>query len=223
MPDLPHPDSATLPIRDRAARAWSQARRAVLRRRRMLSAVCAAGAVFAGLRAVAPPPAETVTVLTAAHDLPSGVVLEEDDLAPAEFADGTAPAGRVADGDVVGRTLASPMRRGEPVTDARLVQASLLAGYPGLVAVPVRIPDPGAVRLLEVGDRVDVLVTDPQGGSGAELTVTDAPVISLPSGPDAPGPGAPPGALVVVGATPSDAGKLVSAAVRGYLSLAISR
>jgi Flp pilus assembly protein CpaB len=226
MPDLSRRDAASAPLRDHAFRAWSTARRTVLRRRRLLSALCAAGAVLATLRAVAPPPPDTVTVLTAARDLPSGVVLAEDDLEPVEFAKGTAPAGRPTRDDAVGRTLASPMRQGEAVTDTRLVQASLLAGYPGLVAVPVRIPDAGAVALLEVGDRVDVLVADPGGGSDAEVAVSEAPVISLPGSPAAGASGvsaaAQQGALVVLAVAPTDARKLAADAVRAYLSVAIS-
>jgi Flp pilus assembly protein CpaB len=214
-------------VRDHVARAWTTARRALLRRRRSLSALCAAAAVFAGLHAVAPPPPDTVPVLTAARDLPSGVVLADDDLARVEFAEGTAPAGRPAPAEVVGRTLASPMRRGEPVTDARLVQASLLAGYPGLVAVPVRLPDPGAAALLEVGDRVDVLVADPRAASAAEVSVSDAPVVALPREDAERSPAAAPtsaqGALVVVGATPGEAKRLAADAVRGFLSVTISR
>ena len=64
----------------------------------------------------------------------------------------------------MGRTLAAPLREGEPVTDVRVVAEGLLAGYPSLVAAPVRIADAGAVRLLRVGDRVDVVATDPANG-----------------------------------------------------------
>jgi hypothetical protein len=61
---------------------------------------------------------------------------------------------------VVGRVLAGAMRRGEVLTDARLVGGGLLEGYgPGVAAVPVRMADAGAVRLLKPGDRIDVLAT----------------------------------------------------------------
>jgi Flp pilus assembly protein CpaB len=58
----------------------------------------------------------------------------------------------------VGRVLAGPMRRGEVLTDVRLVGGGLLEGYgPGIVATPVRVADGGTVRLVRPGDQVDVL------------------------------------------------------------------
>ena len=58
--------------------------------------------------------------------------------------------------------LAGPVRAGEPLTDVRLVGASLAAAYPGAVAVPVRLPDAGMAALLRVGDRIDLVAADPR-------------------------------------------------------------
>jgi Flp pilus assembly protein CpaB len=227
MPDLAPPDRPPTPQRARLERALRRSRRGLLRHRRVLSALLAAAAVFVGIRAVAPPPPDTVAVLTASRDLASGEVLGSADLAVVRFAEGTAPAGRRTRDEVVGRTLASPMRRGEPVTDARLVQPSLLDGYPGRVAVPVRVPDAGAVRLLRVGDRVDLLMAAPRGSGPAEVSVAGAPVIAVPRasppGGAAAQAGAPPGGLVVVAVTRAEAATLAADAVRGYLSVTISR
>jgi hypothetical protein len=126
-------------------------RRAVLSRRRPLAALCAAGAVLAGLHAVRPPPGPTLAVAVAAHDLASGTVLTPDDLVTHRYPADLAPVGSVA--DAAGRTLAAPVRAGEPVTDVRLVAPSLLEGYPGRVALPVRIADAAAVGLIRSGDR----------------------------------------------------------------------
>lgn len=206
------------------AAARRAVRRRVLRHRRLLAALCVGGAVLAGLRAVAPPPPATVTVLVAARDLPAGAVLDGDDLVVTAFRPGSAPDGAAARGDAVGRTLAAPLRRGEPVTDVRLVAPSLLQGYPGLVAVPVRIPDPGAVDLLRVGDRVDLLVTETDGSSAQPLA-DDVPVLALPRDDASPGPvgaGVVSGRLVVFGTSPELAGPVSAAAIRGCLVLALS-
>ena len=94
----------------------------------------------AGLQAAAAPPPPSVLVLTAARDLPAGAVVSRADLAERAFAPDTAPAG-LAD-DAVGRTLASPLRRGEPVTDVRLVGPELTsAAVPTSHPLPVRFPD----------------------------------------------------------------------------------
>jgi hypothetical protein len=126
----------------------------------------------------------------------------------------------------VGRTTTSPLRTGEPITDVRLLAGSLLAGYPGTVASPVRIGDPGAVALLQVGDRVDILAADPQGQTPPQLVAARAPVIALPQpGPadQMAQPGMTSGGLIVLAVPESTAADLAGAAVARYLSLVIDR
>ncbi len=101
------------------------------------------------------------------------------DLTTAEFAPGSVPDGSTT--DPVGRTLAAPLRRGEPVTDVRLVGAALTSPDDDAVAVPVRLPDAAMVDLLTVGDRIDLIATDPEG-SGASVVAADVPVLALPQG-----------------------------------------
>src|SRR4051794_34564128 len=105
---------ATLLLRLRAGAR--RVRRAVLRRRRLLAALCALVAVWAGLRATAAPAPALVPVTVAAHDLGAGTVLGPGDVTTVGFAPATVPAGRVR--DPVGRTLAGPLRRGQPLTDS---------------------------------------------------------------------------------------------------------
>jgi Flp pilus assembly protein CpaB len=199
-----------------------RARRAVLARRRPLAGLCAALAVLATVQgnAAAPPP--RTLVVTAAHDLGAGIVLRPDDLRLAEFDPDSVPAGVLPRASsAVGRTTTGPVRAGEPVTDVRLVTTSLLDGYPGLVAVPVRIGDAGAVGLLRVGDRVTLLAADPQGEGTASVVGRDVPVLAIPRAVDD-APGTTTGALVVVG-LPDDAVRRVAAAsVSSYLSVALT-
>jgi Flp pilus assembly protein CpaB len=205
--------------RDRARRA---VRRAVLSRRRPLAALCAAGAVLAGLHAVRPPPGPTVTVEVAAHDLPSGAVLSGADLVARRYPADLAPLGSVA--DAAGRTLAAPVRAGEPVTDARVVAASLLAGYPGRVALPVRIADAGAVGLLRSGDRVDLVAADPRRGTASSVAV-GVPVLAIPRADagEPTGGAALSGRLIVVAAAPSEVDRIAGAAATDLLSVVVSR
>lgn len=194
-------------------------RRAVLARRRLIAAVLAAAAVAAGLHAATAPPPATVPVVVAARDLPSGTVVGSGDLRTVGFAPGSAPAGDVT--DPVGRTLAAPLREGEPLTDVRLVGPSLTDGYPGLVAVPVRLPDAGVAGLLTVGDRVDLVAAEPRGES-ATVVGSGVTVLALPR--DDAGAGSGPGGalggrLVVVGVAPGDAARIADASVRAYLTV----
>ena len=116
----------------------------------------------------------------AAVDLPGGRPVLAEELTLATFRADSVPAGTLQTAqEAVGRVLAAPVRKGEALTDLRLVAPDLLDGYPGLVATPVRIADAASVDLLRVGDRVDLVAADPEGRT-AEPVARAAPVIALP-------------------------------------------
>jgi Flp pilus assembly protein CpaB len=197
-------------------------RRSVLARRRPLAALCAAVAVAAALQSGSAAPPRRTMVLTAARDLPAGVVVRPDDLARTPYDPGSVPVGVLSPSTAAGRTTAGPLRSGEAVTETRLVTRSLLEGYPGLVAVPVRIGDPGAVRLLRVGDRVDLLAADPQGDASARVVGRDVPVLAIPrAGTES--PGLTNGALVVLGVPDGGAESVAQASVTSFLSVVLIR
>ncbi len=88
---------------------------------------------------------------------------------------------------------------------------SLLDGRPGQVAVPVRIADAGAARLLHPGDRIDVLAVSDSGDLGAATgpprTIgTDLTVLAVPTSSDGDQ-----GALVVLAADRFSAAALAAA------------
>jgi Flp pilus assembly protein CpaB len=205
---------------DRLALTYRRVRRAVLARRRPIAALCAALAVATALQANAAPPPPTRTVLVAARDIPAGVPVRAGDLTTHEFAPDSVPHGTVSAPAALGRTTVGPVRRGEPLTDVRLLRASLLDGYPGLVAVPVRIGDPAAVALLRVGDKVDVLAADPRAGT-ARVLVTDAPVVAVPHGRDD-AADLTTGALVVLAVSDEAARSVAAAGVSAVLSVVLT-
>ncbi len=210
MPVLPDP----------ARRRWRSVRRVVLRRRRLLAALLAGAAVLLAVSAVAAPPPATVPVLVAAHDLPAGAEIRADDVVAARFAPGTAPDGLAL--APAGRVLAAPVRRGEPVTEVRLVGEALTEGRPDLVALPVRLPDPASVALLEVGDEIDLYAVDPQAG-GSEQVADDVPVLAIPAATTADAGSGVPGRLVVVGVSDLEVGRVAEAAVRRFVTYTWSR
>ncbi|HYG92520.1 MAG TPA: SAF domain-containing protein [Nocardioides sp.] len=152
-------------------------RRAVLRRRRLLAVLLTAAAVGAGLHAASPPPPATVEVTVAARDLAAGVPLEQDDLTSLELPPGAVPAQAVAEPS--GAVLAAPLRRGEPVTDVRLVGPALTDSAPGSSAVPVRLSDAEQAGLLSPGDPIALLATDPESGTTTTLA-SDVVVLAVP-------------------------------------------
>ncbi|HEX5986253.1 MAG TPA: SAF domain-containing protein [Nocardioides sp.] len=209
--------------RPRPARAWRRVRRAVLARRRPLAAVLAGLAVLAGVRAYAAPPPPTVEVLTAAHDIAPGATVAPDDLVRRPFPPDAVPDGLVRSaGEAVGRTTTGPIRAGEPLTEVRLLTDDLLAHHPGTVAAPVRIGDPGAVRLLRVGDRISLYAADPQGEREPVEAATAVPVIALPRARDE-GVDSVSGALVVVAVPPATARTLAGLGVSSFLSAVLVR
>jgi Flp pilus assembly protein CpaB len=133
------------------------------------------------VRSAAPPPPETVAVLVAARDLPAGTALAGADLRVAEWpADGLPGGGLAA---AAGRVLASPLRAGEPVTDARVLGPGLLTGQPaGTVALPIRLADPAAAGVVRAGDRVDVLSSEGPAGSAADGSAARPGYAGGPSG-----------------------------------------
>jgi pilus assembly protein CpaB len=203
-------------------------RRTTRRHRAALAAVLAAGAVLSGIDAVSPASPRRVVVLAAARDIPAGAVLERRDLVaeglpPSAVPDGALrPGGRGA-GRVVGRVVGGALRRGEPLTDARLAGPGLLSGRVGAagadVAAPVRIADAGAAALLAPGDRVDVLATPPDGAGPATAVAADVVVLAVPRIDTA----VDDGALIVVATTASEAAVLARAAVGDRLSVTVRR
>ncbi len=199
-------------------RGWRRVRRAVLARRRGLAATCAALGVLAAIQAVRAPTSPTTPVLVASHDLVGGRVLGADDLVVREYAVGTTPAGTVTDaGSVAGRVLAAPLREGEPLTDVRLVGPGLLDGYPGKVVTPVRVADADAVRLVSVGDLVDLVASDPESGRTGTVAVA-APVVAVPRSRSGSGP-LESGALLVVAVSATESIDLARAAASSVISV----
>lgn len=199
------------------SRVLSSARRRVLAHRRPLATVLAAVAVATGVHAATTPTAPTERVLTAARDLPAGTVLRDEDLAVAAWAPGTAPAGSTDAAEVVGQALAAPLRAGEPVTDVRLVGPDLAIDADE-TALPVRFADAAAVALLDPGDRIDLVATDPQGG-GSHVVTADVTVLAVPP-PDEAAASTQPGALVVLGVPAVAVTRVSDAAVRYFLGYA---
>lgn len=146
-------------LRERWATSW---RGSGFGRTLMLRRVAAALLVgIAAVLALSPGSAADDVVVVAARDLAPGTVLDAGAVIlrgpPAQLApDGAArtPAA------VLGRTLAAPVRRGEPLTDVRLTGPDLTRAVsvdPAAVSVALRLPDPDVAALLHPGAAVDVV------------------------------------------------------------------
>jgi pilus assembly protein CpaB len=146
----------------------------------MRAALFLGAAVIAGLAAVflvrvyldqarrrsSAAPIETVSVVVAATEIPSGLRLEAAQVEVVRWPAAHAPAGTFQrTGDVIGQTLRQAMVRGEPVLKDRLAnkdQGQGLAALldPGARAMAVKVDQVvGIAGFVQPGDRVDVITT----------------------------------------------------------------
>lgn len=117
--------------------------------------------VVAAVIALRPDPEHTLReVVIAARDLSPGMTLRAEDVTltkrpTAWIPDGAADRTQT----VLGATLAGPSRRGEVLTDARILGSRLtgLNTGPDARAVPLHLADAAVLDLIRPGDVVDVL------------------------------------------------------------------
>jgi Flp pilus assembly protein CpaB len=112
------------------------------------------------------PSSGLAVVVVAAHDLKPGVELTAEDFAIESRSATTIPDGAQTDpSSLVGATLAGPTRRGEILTDVRLLGSRLAEASAGPDArvVPLHVADPALLELVRPGDVVDVLAVETQG------------------------------------------------------------
>jgi len=165
----------------------------------------------------------------AAHDLAGGATLTSADVTTAHVPSGTVPDGAAT--RVGGATLAGPVRRGEPITDARLVGPSLTIAHPGLVALPVRLPDGAMAGLLDAGDRIDLYAVASAGGAATDAlaatgratrVAADVLVLAVPpakASEDSVTTGLS-GRLILVGLPDDAVSRVTDASVRSFLTFA---
>ena len=156
---------------------WS---RTVLARR-----ITAGGLVLlAGIAALRPDPngAHTQVVVTA-RDLSPGATLTADDLRLENRLAPTIPDGSQSNIDtVVGSTLTGPARRGEVLTDVRLLGRRLAesAAGPNARIVPVHPSDSALIDLVRPGDVVDVIAaSEGSAAPNSHVVATDAVVVLI--------------------------------------------
>lgn len=198
---------------DRLRQRWADRRRGGRLRRNLRRGAAAALILAAALLLLVPPgPTAGAPLVVLARDLPVGAVLADPDLRTTTAPD--PPAGALADpAAAIGRTLAAAARRGEVLTDVRLVDPAGPQPGPGRVAVPVRPADATVTELLRPGMHVAVLAVA-EDGTAATL-VADAVVLLVPTAGDRRDQ-APP----VVLAVPADlADRLIGVALTGTVAL----
>lgn len=138
--------------------------------------------VLAAAAALRPDPADARTdVVIARHDLSPGTTLSAGDIGIERRTAATVPDGALQSIEaVVGATLAGPARRGEIITDARVLGSRLagLAVGPGARVVPLHLADAAVLDLIRPGDVVDVLgAVSAESDAEPRVVAADAVVV----------------------------------------------
>ena len=181
--------------------------------RRVVAGALVVLAAVAALRS--DPDGDRTPTVVAARDLAPGVELGAADVHLETRSAATVPDGSQSDvGAVVGARLAGPARRGEVLTDVRLLGPRLAQSTAGPDArlVPLPLSDTALLDLVRPGDVVDVLAA-PTSDTGADakpqVVATDAVVVLVSEKPKGAGAGRD---RVVLVALPAHAANDVAAA-----------
>lgn len=197
----------------------------ISRNRRLAVALLLCVAAGIAVQQLTPASEQRVSIVVAARDLPTGSSLTESDFTSVGVPSDLAITGSVHSiGTLVGRQLASPLRRGQIPTEASLLGPGLLTGAPvGSAAVPLRMADPSSIQLLSPGQLVTVVITAAGSYDEARQSqVLAGPVPVLWTSAQGGKPGEWLGTsdtdgLVVVAADPQQAEKLAGASTQGKL------
>ena len=151
------------------------------------------------------PQGDRTEIVVASHDLASGVELTADDVKLENRTATMVPDGAQSDVDaIVGATLAGPARRGEVLTDVRVLGPRLAESVAGPDAriVPLPLADTAVLDLVRPGDVVDVLAAGSEADADArpQLVATNAVVVLVSEKPKGAGNGSDRVVLVAVGA-----------------------
>ena len=118
------------------------------------------------------PQGDRTEIVVASRDLAPGVELTADDVRLENRMAATVPDGSQSDVDtVIGATLAGPARRGEVLTDVRVLGPRLAESVAGPDAriVPLPLADSALLDLVRPGDVVDVLAAGAEASTAAGL------------------------------------------------------
>jgi Flp pilus assembly protein CpaB len=180
--------------------------------------------VLAGIAALRPDPGDRRSdVVVAAHDLSPGVALTAADMRIERRSATTVPDGSQTTIDaLVGTTLAGPARRGEVLTDVRVLGSRLagLAAGPDARVVPLHLADAAVLDLIRPGDVVDVMGAA-DAGTDAKPTLAASDAIVVLVSPKQKAAGAGDDRVVLVALPASAAHSLAAATLVQTVTLTI--
>lgn len=157
------------------------------------------------------PHGEYTEIAVATHDLSPGVALTAADVRLERRSTATLPDGAQREvAPVIGATLTAPARRGEVLTDVRLLGSRLAesAAGPDARIVPIKLTDSALLDLIRAGNVVDVLTVtgdqDDKQPARPIVVASGAVVVLVSEKPRGAGVGSDRVALVALPARPAN-------------------
>lgn len=180
--------------------------------------------ILAAVIALRPDPSHTLReVVVAARDLSPGITLGAEDVSLTKRPSAWIPDGAADSVEtVVGATLAGPSRRGEVLTDARILGSRLtgLSAGPDARVVPLHLADGAVLDIIRPGDVVDVLGAPAAEPDAHPRVVASNAVVVLVS-PESKAPGPANDRVVLVALPPASATALAGATLVQSVTLTI--
>ena len=191
------------------------------RHRRFLAALLAGLSVWAGLSVLRPPDPPTVAVLVAERALVGGQTVTDRDVAVRRLPAAALPADFLHDpAQAIGRPLTVSVPAGATLLPTSVVTKNALAA-PGLAVLPVTLTATAA-GLVEVGDRIDLLAADADGGAAQIASAARVvAVLNTAQGSSPLSPAQSSGPVVLMELRPDALPRVSAAAARGPLGFAL--
>lgn len=177
---------------------------------------------------------ETLPIATAVADIGWGTRITEEMIKPVDFLKTTVPPGCFSNGDSpVGRVVIFPIKANEPILESRLAPTGIKSGGVAAVvsqkkrAIAVKVDKViGVSGFIHHGNRVDVLVTIPNGKNSEPITKTVLEnILVLTVGPELEKKGKDEKPsdvdVITLEVTPEEGEKLALASNEGKLQLAL--
>ena len=169
--------------------------------------------VLAGVAAFrSDPDGERREVVVASRDISPGVELTADDVHVDLVPTDPLPDGALDDLQaVIGDVPAGPIRRGEVITDVRVLDSRLAEATAGPNAriVPLHLTDQALLDLVRAGDVVDVLAAPTGDNARPQVVASGAVVVMVSPKPKSPTSG---DDRIILVALPADTANAVAAA-----------
>ncbi|MCW3158904.1 SAF domain-containing protein [Micropruina sonneratiae] len=199
----------------------SRVRRLLRRHRRLVAALLAGVAVWAGLGVLRPADPPSAPVLVTLRAVTGGTSLQAGDVEVRHLPLVALPAEYLSDpAEAIGRLATVPLPAGAMLLPGSVVNRTALAS-PGKAVLPVTLTA-SAATLVRVGDRIDLLAADSDAEAAVVASAVRVVAVLDPGGDSSPlSPARSAGPVVLVELEPGLQARVAAVAARGTLGFSL--